>query len=153
MGTQSRLEFGGITLALAAAGLHLVWGFPRLLVYIRLGRLADVRPLLFVISALVVIGAAGLIYVGYTNRWVYGLLIVIMGLYLAGYVLWHLGGHPIFIDGSVETHSHPDNPLVVIITHLLNDTFALVTAVIEFAAILALAPLVIGPETTTDEST
>lgn len=139
--TQERLEFVGVTLGLAAAGLHLVWGVPRLLVYLRLGQLSDVRPLLFVLSGLIIIGLAGLIFRGRANRSAYALLIGLLGLYLVGYVVWHLGGHPILLDGSIQTHGHPDKPLVIIMSHLLNDTLALVTALLEVGAIIALAPL------------
>lgn len=139
--TQERLEFIGVTLGLAAAGLHLVWGVPRLLVYLRLGQLSDLRPLLFVLSGLIIIGLAGLIFRGHAHRWAYALLIGLLGLYLAGYVVWHLGGHPILLDGSIQTHGHPDAPLVIIMSHLLNDTFALVTALLEVGAIIALALL------------
>jgi predicted membrane channel-forming protein YqfA (hemolysin III family) len=141
MARTERYEIAGVTLALAAAGLHLVWGVPRFVVYLRLGRFTDLRPPLFIVSAVIVVVAAIALYQGTSRRLSAGVLIGVMVGYLAGYVAWHLLGHPIIIDGSLQSHFHPDNPASVVIAHLQNDTFALATAIVELLAIGTLSPL------------
>ncbi len=146
MARTERYEIAGVTLALAAAGLHLVWGLPRLVVYLRLGRFTDLRPLLFVVSGVIVVVAAIALYQGSSRRISAGVLISVMVVYLAGYVAWHLLGHPIIIDGALQSHFHPDNPGSVVVAHLRNDPFALATAIVELLAIGTLAPLLRPPD-------
>lgn len=141
MDRSERYEIAGVTLALAAAGLHLVWGVPRLILYLRLGRFTDFRPLLFVVSGVIVVIAAIALYQGASRRVSAGVLIGVMLVYLGGYVAWHLLGHPILLEGSLQTHYHPDNPASVVVAHLQNDMFALATALVELLAIGTLAPL------------
>lgn len=145
MDRTDRYEVAGVTLALAAAGLHLVWGVPRLLVYLQLGRFTDLRPPLFVVSALIVVIAAIALYQSSSPRLTASVLIGVMVFYLGGYVAWHLLGHPIVVDGTLQSHYHPDNPVTVVVTHLQNDMFALATAIVELLAIGTLFPLVRPP--------
>lgn len=141
--TRSILEFAGLTLSLIAGGLHLAWGGPRLVIYLQVGRLPDPRPAVFVLSAIGVAAAVLAMYYGAPERPVYGFLIGVMVVYLVGYVAWHLGGHPIFGPGGVQSNYHPVSPVEVIVDHLRNDLFALGSTVIEIGAIAALAVLLI----------
>lgn len=142
--TRAVLEFTGLSLSLVAAGLHLAWGGPRLVVYLQLGRLPDPRPALFVLSAIAVVAAIAVLYSGYPASSIYGFLIVVMLVYIIGYVAWHLGGHPIRGPGGIQTNYHPANPVTIIVEHLRNDLFALVSLLIELGAIAALAALLVA---------
>lgn len=146
MDRSERYQLAGVTFALAAAGLHLVWGVPRLVVYLQLGRFTDFRPPLFVVSAVIVVVAAIALYRGSSRRAAAAVLIGVMILYLGGYVAWHILGHPIIIEGSLQSHYHPDSATSVVVTHLQNDMFALATAVLELLAIGTLAPLLRLPD-------
>jgi len=48
---RSGLRYAAGILALAVAAIHIYWGFPRLVLYIQVGRAPDPRPFLFVGSA------------------------------------------------------------------------------------------------------
>lgn len=137
--------FAGVLLAILAAGLHLVWGAPRLIAYLGVGRLPDARPLLFVLSAAVVAAAA--YHAGAPKRRVYGVLVLVMVAYLVGYVGWHLAGHPIVgTDGTVLTTSHPDGPLAQLVDHLGSDLFAATAVAISVVVLGLLVPLLTAPE-------
>lgn len=143
---RQTVEFAGVTLALVAAGLHLVWGGPRLAVYISVGRLPDLRPALFVISSIAVVFAVIALYRGTPERPVYALLIGIMAVYIAGYIAWHLAGHPILGPGGVQLNYHPPDPVTVVVTHLQNDLFALVSMLVEISALVVLTLLLANPQ-------
>lgn len=141
METRDALRIAGVWTALVAAGLHLVWGAPRLVVYLGAGRLPDPRPLLFVLSALAVGAAALALYWGAPERPLFGFLVAVMVAYFLGYVAWHLAGHPIVGPGGITTHHHPDGPVAVLLAHLANSGFAQATVALEAVAVAALAAL------------
>lgn len=144
--TRTVLRIAGAQSALVAAGLHLVWGLPRLAVYLGAGRLPDPRPLLFVLSALAIGAAALALYRGAPARPIYALLIAVMVAYALGYLGWHLAGHPIMGPDGIAVHYHPDGPLATVGSHLASSGFAQATLALEAAAVGALAALLWSSE-------
>lgn len=140
--TRGRLEFTGVTLALIAAAMHASWGLPRFFIYLGVGRMPDLRPPAFTLSAFMVVLAVVLIYRGWYKQPLYTILVVVMVFYLVGYVAWHVTGHPILVSGpdglQFQTQDHPGSPVGVVLNHLLHDSFALVSAIVELGAIAAL---------------
>ena len=56
---RSGLRYAAGAPALAVAAIHVYWGFPRLVLYLQVGRAPDPRPFLFVASAVMsVLGIA-----------------------------------------------------------------------------------------------
>lgn len=141
-------RFVGVQLALVAAALHFAWGLPRLVVYLGVGRMPDLRPPLFVLSALVVAAAAIALYRTDYERRAAAVLVAVMVAYLVGYAGWHVVGHPVLASGGgIRTAHHPDGPVASTIAHLRNDAYALVTALAEIGAVAALGSLLAGDET------
>jgi hypothetical protein len=103
--TARVLRMVGVQLAVVAAAIHLWWGVPRAVVYLRAGTAADPRPYLFVVSALLVFAGVVALYAGANQRALFGLGAGVMALYAVGYVQWHLGGHGGIVPG-VEGYGH-----------------------------------------------
>lgn len=134
------LRIVGLQCALIAAGLHVVWGLPRLVVYVGQGTMPDARPLLFTLSAVVIVAAVAALFRGADERPIYALLIAIMVVYLLGFAGWHLAGHPVLGPDGVAVHHHPEGPVAQLADHL-RDGYTLATVLFEVGAIVALAPL------------
>jgi hypothetical protein len=136
--TRDRLELAGVQLAVLAAALHLLWGVPRGLVYLRVGRYPDPRPFLFVASALAVAAAAVWLARGGPRRPLLAGLATMMVVYLLGYAWWHLGSHGGGLFPALTPLQHDANPVVLFVDHLRHDPFVLVTVVAEVGALGAL---------------
>ncbi len=151
MDTREVVEFVGVQAALVAAGLHLVRGIEGSVVYLQAGLLTDVRPFLFVLSALAIVLGVVHRYLGdpsrRSRRRLYAFFVVVLFLYLVGYIVWHSGGHPIVSPEPgtlISVHYHVGDPVSNILSHLRNDAFALVNAVVEVVGILAFGWLLVG---------
>lgn len=137
--SRDRLELVGVQLALLAAALHLLWGVPRALVYLRVGRFPDPRPFLFVASAVAVAAAAVWLARGGPRRPLLAGLAAMMAVYLLGYAWWHLGSHGGGLFPGLTPLRHDTNPAALLVDHLANDLFGLVTVLAELGALGALA--------------
>lgn len=104
--TRRVLRLVGVQLAVVAASIHVWWGTPRALIYLRAGTAADPRPFLFLVSAAAVFAGVVALAAGYAPRRLYTLGAAVMFLYSVGYVWWHLGGHGGAIPG-VAGYGHP----------------------------------------------
>ncbi|MFC7095866.1 hypothetical protein [Halobaculum marinum] len=104
------LRVAGVQLGLIAIALHLYWGLPRAVVYLRAGTFADPRPYLFVVSGVALAVALLALYAvpeRVSARAVYAFAVAVLAVWIAGYVWWHLGGHGGAIPG-VKGYGHPD---------------------------------------------
>lgn len=144
--SRSVRGFAGLQLAIAAAGLHLVWGLPRLVAYLGIGRMPDPRPPLFVLSALVVAAAVVAYHAGVPERLPYAVVGLVMAGYLVGYAGWHVAGHPVLAPGgTVATTAHPSGPVAQLVGHLRSDAFAAATVACSAAALVLIAPALLRP--------
>lgn len=143
--TRDRLELVGVQLALLAAALHLLWGVPRGVVYLRVGRFPDPRPFLFVASALAVGAAAVWLARAGPRKPLLAGIAAMMVVYLLGYAWWHLGSHGGGLFAGLEPLHHDVNPVRLFVAHLMNDPFVLVTVVVEVAALGAIGAALLGP--------
>ena len=126
-------------LALLVAGIHLYWGFPRLVVYIQAGMVPDPRPLLFVASAIAILLGIARVLDGSDPDRIYLAGIGLMLAYIAGYALWHTGlAHGAFWPWGPEPITHDESALRVVADHLLADRLAQVSKLAEalLAAVL-----------------
>ena len=126
-------------LALLVAGIHLYWGFPRLVVYVQAGMVPDPRPLLFVASAIAILLGIARVLDGSDPDRIYLAGIGLMLTYIAGYALWHTGlAHGAFWPWGPEPITHDESALRVVADHLLADRLAQVSKLAEalLAAVL-----------------
>lgn len=135
---RDRVEFAGVVLALVAGGLHLIWGLPRALVYVRAGTFPDPRPFLFVASTVAVVVAAVWLARGGPRRPLLAALVALVGTYLVGYAGWHLGSHGGALFPGLTPLHHGGNVVLILADHLTSDAFVLVTTAVEVAALAAL---------------
>ncbi|WP_224448334.1 hypothetical protein [Haloprofundus salilacus] len=132
--TVARLVAGQA--AFVAATVHLWWGFPRLLAYLRAGSVADPRPYLFVPSGLLLLGVVGAMLLGRRDRALYALSAAVLGAYVLGYAWWHLGDH-----GGLVPGGHAQGPLSTILEHLLAEPRDFVSMFAELVGLGAFAVL------------
>lgn len=142
---ERRLRYLAAALGYGVALLHLfhpTLGFPRLVVYLRIGQpLLDPRPLLFVLSAVAIIVAINLVWFGAPREPVYVAGMAMMVVYLAGYVGWHFTGHGGFLPWRTPQYHGDIGPLENVVAHLLGDGWALAAVSLEVALLIVLAVL------------
>lgn len=136
--TGDRLELVGVQFAVLAAALHLIWGVPRGIVYLQVGRFPDPRPFLFVASAIAVAAAAVWLARGGPRRPLVASIAAMMVVYLVGYAWWHLGSHGGALFSGLTPLRHDEHPVVLLAGHLAADPFVLVTVVAEVVSLGAL---------------
>lgn len=140
--TPLRIAAGGFAMLVAWIHiLHPQLGLERLFLYIQLGTLYDPRPPLFVMSAIAIFVGIIVAYNGYFRREIYAAGLVLMSIYIIGYVAWHSvldhGGFWPYI----AAHGHDEVGFIeLIIAHLRDDELALASKLAELmtAGILAL---------------
>ncbi|XVH32862.1 hypothetical protein ACNS7O_06670 [Haloferacaceae archaeon DSL9] len=76
------LRFVAVQAALATAAVHLIWALPRL------GDPVDLRPYLFVPSALLLLAVTVAVFRGYRYRRLHAFALGILGAYFVGFVIW-----------------------------------------------------------------
>lgn len=135
---RDRVEFAGVVMALVAGGLHLVWGLPRVLIYLRAGTIPDPRPFLFVASAVAIAGAAFWLARGGPRRPLLGGVSVVLVTYLLGYAGWHLGSHGGALFPGLTPLRHEGSAVTTLAEHLATDAFVLLTTAVELVALAAL---------------
>lgn len=138
LSARDRVEVAGVVLALVAGGLHLVWGAPRALVYVRAGTFPDPRPFLFVASAVAIAAAAVWLARGGPRGPLLAGLSALVAAYLVGYAAWHLGSHGGALLPGLSPLHHEGHPVLLLADHLAADAFVLVTTAVEVAALVAL---------------
>lgn len=138
-----RLLAGGLALFTAVVHLlHPSQGGVALLVYANAGYLGDPRPLVFTLGAFALVSGVVLGYNGFAGRALYLGGVLVTGLFLVGFVVWHTAlDHGAFWP-HLEPNVHGGNPLVVAVEHLLGDTLALVSKLAELALLGCLMVLV-----------
>lgn len=140
-----RLRVAAGVLAVCVAGIHLLHprlGGPRLLTHLQFGTLFDPRPLAFTVSAFLILFGVLLVYNRVFVRAVYVGGIALMLTYILGYVAWHTmldhGGFWPYI----EAHGHHDQGTIEIVwIHLVDDTTAAASKLLESALLVVLAVL------------
>lgn len=128
---------GAVTILVAFVHLiHPRAGFPRLLEYLQFNLpLLDPRPLAFSLAGVAMITGVLLVWNGLLPRTpAYRLGMVMMVVFLVGYVGWHLTGHGGFWP-YIETHHHGGNPVTIMVDHLRTDRWAQVSKSLEIAAL------------------
>lgn len=143
--TARRLRPAAAVLAAAVAAIHLFHpqlGAPRLVVYLRLGTLFDPRPLLFTVSAFLVVFGVLLVYHDLYVRAVYLSGAGLMLTYLLGYGVWHTAlDHGAFWP-HLPSQGHTDiGVLETVAVHLAADAVAAVSALLEFGLFVLLVAL------------
>jgi len=150
--TSSGRRYLAGALALLVAGIHLYWGFPRLVVYVQAGMMPDPRPLLFVASAIAILLGIARVLDGSDPDRIYLAGIGLMLGYIAGYALWHTGlAHGAFWPWGPEPISHDESALLVVADHLLADRLAQVSKLAEALLAAVLFMLYREEETAADE--
>ena len=141
-GGKLRYVAGG--LAIVVAMIHLLHprlGAPRLLVHIQQGILFDPRPLVFTISGFLMIVGILLVYQGVFVRQVYVAGVLLMLSFLFGYAAWHtVLDHGAFWP-HIHGHGHDTGVVETIRIHLVDDTVALVSKLLEAILLAALVVL------------
>ena len=139
--TRRVLKLVGVQLAVVSAAVHVWWGFPRLLVYAQAGTFPDPRPILFLVSAALILAGVVALVGGVPERPLYAAGIALLAAYSVGYVAWHLGDHGGFLPGLTgATHTEPVVP--VLLAHLADPADAIsmlaqLGAIACFALLLA----------------
>ncbi|WP_254864116.1 hypothetical protein [Halovivax gelatinilyticus] len=141
--TVLRPVAAGVALVVAIAHLfHPTLGFPRLVEHLRLGTLYDPRPMLFTLSAVAIVAGVLLAYNGVRRQPLYVGGIVLIVAYLAGYGAWHTVLEHGGFWPHIEAHGHHDmGHAAVVVDHLLDDAWALVSKVVEAALLVLLVAL------------
>lgn len=139
------VRYAAAVLAAVVAGVHLLHpqlGGPRLLVHLQVGTLFDPRPIAFVLSAFLILFGIMLVYNRVLVRLVYVGGIVLMLTYLFGYAAWHtVLEHGAFWP-HIEAHGHHDAGVFEIIwIHLVDDTIAMASKLLEAALLVLLVVL------------
>ena len=138
---RSGLRYAAGALALAVAAIHVYWGFPRLVLYLQVGRAPDPRPFLFVASAVMIVLGIARVLDGRNERAIYLAGIALMGTYIVGYGLWHTGlEHGGFWPWGPEPISHTEPAWQVLLDHMRADELGVVSKILEttLAVVLAL---------------
>ena len=142
------LRYAAAGFAYLVAGLHLFHpqrGFPRLVLILGLedpvGHLLyDPRPLLFVLSAVVIVTGIKLVLLGAPRRPIYLLGMLLVATYFLGYFAWHLTGHGGFLPGRIPNY-HGLGPVEAVVDHLRAYAWARWTKVAEAILLALLAVL------------
>lgn len=139
------LRYVAAILAIVVAGIHLLhpqFGGSRLVLYLQAGALFDPRPLVFTVSAFLIVFGILLAYHGLWIRRVYVGGILLMVTYLIGFVAWHtVLGHGAFWP-YIVAHGHSDTGLIETVwTHFASDMVVMVSKIHEAALLVVLAVL------------
>jgi len=145
--SDDQLLYAGMGLTYIVAAIHLFHpssGFPRLVEIALIGRpgliASDPRPLVFVVSAVLLIVGANLVLANRWRRPLYLAGIAVVATYFLGYFLWHFTGHGGFLPGR-EPLYHGLSPLENVVSHLTTDVLAAVSKVLEVALLAVLVTL------------
>lgn len=144
-----RLVYLAGGLVFISATVHLIVGVLGLYESLGLNEGTATLPVLFILAALV---AYALIGAYLTNRIApipaYAFGAVLMALYIVAFADWHAFGYadtllPLETIG-LDPHYHDDPVVQILLDHLLNDPFALVSKIAETGAVLILGMLALS---------
>lgn len=126
---------------------HPTYGLRGLFIYAQAGTpLIDPRPLAFTLSGLGILLGLIAVHLGVISlRRGYIAGCLVLGMYLLGYIAWHVTGHGGFWPG-LEPRSHHGHPITVLIDHLAADHWERMTKFLELLGLLVLGYLVIKDE-------
>lgn len=145
-------------LASITAIIHLFLGLTEVVQFVRTGHPPEFLSILFTISALAIIAGMLAFYRGAPRTPIYLFGILLMIVYIVGYIDWHIFETIESLLGLEETghdqghnhdhdhdhrHTHEDeeSPLRLLIAHLIEDPFALVSKTAEVLLLPALSLL------------
>lgn len=147
-----RLHILAAGLAIITAGIHLYLGFMEIIQYFTAGQTPEVLSILFAVSALAIIAGMLAFYRGAPRQPIYLLGILLMIVYIVGYIDWHIFGTVeslLGIEAAGHDHAHDhdhnhaheeeESPLRLLIVHLIEDPFALVSKTAEALLLLILS--------------
>ena len=142
------LRYLAAALTFLVAALHLFHpqrGFPRLALVVGSGDplrhlVYDPRPLLFVISGIVILCGIILAALGFPRPPLYLLGMLLVATYFVGYFAWHLTGHGGFLPSRKPLY-HGLHPVEAVVTHLSEYAWARWTKVAEAVLFATLAVL------------
>lgn len=146
--TVERLRYAAAGLAFVVAALHL---FHPDLGFFRLIRIfatdpallaSEPRPLAFVLSAFAILAGVNAAVLGAPRRPLYVAGMIMMATYAIGYVAWHYYGHGGFLPAR-EPHYHDAAPLELVVSHLMDDTWAAASMTVELVLFALLAVLLL----------
>jgi hypothetical protein len=129
------LRLLALQLVVLTAVIHLSWGLPRVFVYLNpaalelyltTSALPDPRPVLFVLSGVAIVVGVLATWRGYlSHSRAYKLGILMMGIYVVGWAVWHTTGHgqlffgeAVSSTGGGEGHHHA-GVLHTIVDHIV----------------------------------
>jgi len=151
--TRAGLRYAAGALAVAVAGIHIFWGFPRLVTQLQIGAVPDPRPAVFVLSGVAIFLGIAQVLDGRDPKPIYLAGIGLMVAYIAGYVAWHtILGHGGFWPWGPEAITHDQPAHIVVVEHLLADPLALASKLLEIALAGLLAVLYRQDTASTDET-
>lgn len=143
---EDPLEVLALPLAGIVVAIHLWWGIQRFVRrYLMEGVLIDPRPVLFVLSSLVIVAGIAFVYLGGPRRPVYVAGIGLMVAYVSGYFWWHAAGHrailPWVETGAGSGHSHEITFAELLVDHVQTDPIAMTSKAAETVLIAVLSVL------------
>lgn len=151
---RSGLRYAAGALALAVAAIHIYWGFPRLVLYLQVGRAPDPRPFVFVGSAVAIVLGIARALDGRNERAIYVAGIALMITYIVGYGLWHTGlEHGGFWPWGPAPIGHTKPAWQVLLDHMRADRLGVISKLLEGLLVAVLAVLYRRGETADDDDT
>ena len=136
------LRWSAGVLAAGVAGLHAYWALPNMALQLQVWQFPDPRPAAFLLATMAILMGIILVILGFDPLPIYVAGAALMVVFLGGYVAWHtVLEHGAFWPGR-EPHGHHDAGVVeVVVDHLSNDTFELVSKLSELALLVVLSAL------------
>ena len=130
-----RLRVAAVVLGAVTVGIHLLhtsYGGAVLPVYLLAGRLADPRPLAFLLGAFAIVFCGMLAYVDLARGPAYLATAAVACTFVVGFGVWHtVLDHGAFWPHLSSRGHDTRGPLLVVLDHLLADRLALVSKVAE----------------------
>ena len=126
-------------------GIHLYWALPVATQQLRFGILHDPRPAAFLLATMAMLMGVLLVLQGFDPLPVYVGGIALMVVFLGGYAAWHtVLDHGAFWPGRPAHGGHSDlGPLRLIAVHLLDDSLAFASKLVEAALLAVLSVLTV----------
>lgn len=139
-----KLRYIAAVLAIAVAAVHLLHprlGAPRLVMFLEFGTLLDPRPLAFTLAGFFIVFGIVLVYQGLFVRAVYLGGIALMLVFVFGYVAWHTVLNHGGFWPHIHAHGHDGGVVETVWIHLVSDTYAMVSKLLEAALLAVLVAL------------
>ena len=133
------------TLAVVVAALHAYWALPDIARQLSVWQFPDPRPAAFLLATFAILMGIALVVQGFDPVPVYVGGIALMLVFLGGYAAWHtVLDHGAFWPGRPAHGGHSDlGPLRLIAVHLLDDSLAFASKLVEAALLAVLSVLTV----------